>query len=553
MSNQETIDILEKFEDFLSIGNVFMDGMRTVGWVVIKGLSILVDGMENVIDTILLTKQFFQNPEVVSFIDSIRPLLWVLLALSLIITGYMLIFQRKLDAETIGINLIVSISVLVLMFSGMERVNQFTDEAIRAINNGSLYSVDNGTISENIISRNITDLVEFDKNNWENPEKIQSLPLSIVRNIKITEKLKHEELNLQHPEVAQHYLTWKNGSVELAELEQDGENGWNEEYYYRFSVDWLTIVITLGALGFTLFAIAYKLARLSFELVFNQLLATIIAPVDIHDGQKTKKILQNILGIFIVVILIFLSMKLYMIGTVWLENNLDGWAYLIALIGFSVAVIDCPNIVERLFGIDAGLRNGWGLAVGAYATEKFGNGLAKAIKGKLSAEHTLEDINQGQSKNQRIETEHVIGNQSPLSKLQPKSPFESNVNQSLAGHLAGSGMKAVSQTGTEAQDINLAIGKNRQGHLNAASSPYSEDLSVNNKGQQTSTQNDQNHQTKKHSIDFSNGFADENESLAYETNRHSQENGNDQRKYIIKSQSAEERLKRIKKREKVKS
>ncbi|RST60085.1 hypothetical protein D5F11_008445 [Siminovitchia terrae] len=59
-----------------------------------------------------------------------------------------------------------------------------------------------------------------------------------------------------------------------------------------------------------------------------------------------------------------------MIGTAYMEETLDTFPYLIALIAFYLAVIDGPNIVKRLFGIDAGLKNGWGILAGAYAGSK---------------------------------------------------------------------------------------------------------------------------------------------------------------------------------------
>nr|WP_215192805.1 hypothetical protein [Exiguobacterium sp. s7] len=154
-----------------------------------------------------------------------------------------------------------------------------------------------------------------------------------------------------------------------SKLDQGGVE-WNNQYYYRYQPNWLTIFVTLGIMGFTLFSIAYKLARLSFELAFNYVLAILVAPADLHSGQKTKKVIQSILNTFLVIILIFVSIKLYTIGTAYLAETLDGFAYLIALIAFSVALIDGPNMVERLFGIDAGLKRGWGVALGAYATGK---------------------------------------------------------------------------------------------------------------------------------------------------------------------------------------
>lgn len=66
---------------------------------------------------------------------------------------------------------------------------------------------------------------------------------------------------------------------------------------------------------FTMLTIAIKLAKLFFELAFNYVLAKIIAPADIHSGQKTKKIIDNISSIFVATIMIFLSLKIYMIGT----------------------------------------------------------------------------------------------------------------------------------------------------------------------------------------------------------------------------------------------
>ncbi|MFS2168589.1 hypothetical protein ACCD09_33240, partial [Variovorax sp. Varisp62] len=73
----------------------------------------------------------------------------------------------------------------------------------------------------------------------------------------------------------------------------------------------------------------------------------------------------------------------------------EGIPYLIALIAFSIAVVDGPIMCERLFGIDAGLKSGWGALAGGFAmakvlesvinmmgrTAKGGANLAKVIGG----------------------------------------------------------------------------------------------------------------------------------------------------------------------------
>src|SRR5699024_7133437 len=110
----------------------------------------------------------------------------------------------------------------------------------------------------------------------------------------------------------------------------------------------------------------------------------IIASIEVHYGQKTKKILTSIFNTFFSIILIFLSMNIYIIGTGWLADELSGIAYLITLIAFSVAVIDGPNIVEKLFGIDAGLKSGLGMMMGAYGGAKMATGASKFVKNKMS-------------------------------------------------------------------------------------------------------------------------------------------------------------------------
>jgi hypothetical protein len=389
MSKDEIAKKINEFADYLNIASIFSDSFRWLAWIMVKGIAFFVDGLEKVTDEVLLIKQFFQNPEIVAFVDTIRPFLYILLALNLLFVGYLLIFQKKFDREGIAINLFIALAVVALLGTGMEKANDFTDEAIKAVKTDHLYQKDdNASLSDTIIQRNVTDLVMFDKNGWSTTEldSPNDFPPSKAKNISIKQRFTKDDmsevdikLSSESDDISKHFLVLGEGGADkIAKFDQSGLE-WNNEYYYRYDVDWLTLLVTLAVMGFTLFSIAYKLARLSFELAFNYVLAIIIAPADIHDGQKTKKVIQSILNTFLVIILIFLSMKIYMIGTVYLADQLDGMAYLIALIAFSVAVIDGPNIVERLFGIDAGLKSGWGVLAGAYAGGRMVTGLGKSL------------------------------------------------------------------------------------------------------------------------------------------------------------------------------
>jgi len=378
MTDSELISKFKDLEDVFNLSNLVNDALRTVGWILVRGLAVIIDGLEEVTNTILLTKTFFNNPEVVEFVQTIQPFLYVILAGSFLFTGYLIIFQKKFDREGFLINVFITLLVLGLLSPTMIKVNDFSDEAIAQTNSSNLYDENDSTISNKILLQNIHDLVLYDKKDFKVPgqkEKMNNIPESLVKNLRVNEVFNQNDFSLSDTgiKLSESFVMWDGKEAVLGELDQSGVE-WNNQYYYRYHPNWLTILVTLGVMGFTLFSIAYKLARLSFELAFNYILAILVAPADLHSGQKTKKVIQSILNTFLVIILIFVSIKLYTIGTAYLADTLDGLAYLIALIAFSAALIDGPNMVERLFGIDAGLKRGWGVALGAYAV---GKGTAK--------------------------------------------------------------------------------------------------------------------------------------------------------------------------------
>jgi hypothetical protein len=390
--DEEVTRILEKFSDFLEVTNPISYMLRWIGWVIIKGLAWLVDSLSNITDSILGLKMFYDSVEITSFVEFLIPLSVILMGFSLLYTGYQLIFQKKLDREAIIVNVFLIMFFFALIQEGMEKANQFTDKAIDALD-----VVEEGSISQKVIKDNMTDLAQFDVTGWNTTElkhpnripKDRIFKINITQSIDKDFELAGEKMTDTGREVYSHRLEYDDvGNAKKVKLDNGFFTAFKEKYY-RWDWNFCTIAITLGITAFTMLTIAIKLAKLFFELTFNYVLAIIIAPADIHSGQKTKQILQSILNTFLVTIMIFLSMKIYLIGTEFITDKLDGVAYLIALFAFSLAVIDGPNIVERLFGIDAGLKSSWGAVAGGYAVAKGVTGAtmgtANTLKG-LSSE-----------------------------------------------------------------------------------------------------------------------------------------------------------------------
>ncbi|MBE7106390.1 hypothetical protein FT637_26275 [Bacillus cereus] len=372
MKDEEILKTIEEFSDYLQVGDIVNYVLRWLGWFLIQGLSLVVDALEGVTDAILGIKGFFNSPEIQNFIDMLYPLFVVLLAISFLYIGYMFIMNKQMNRSQIIINIFVTLSVLCLLSTGMTKVDKFTDDAIAVVK-----SEQKGSLSDEIIKKNITDIAVIDQNGWKKKEDMNpknNIPEKNIRQIDITEKIdsdfkftKDKDLSDGGQKILQNKRVMDAlGVASLAEL-KDGWFDFFPEKYYRWHWNFWNIFFTLLITGATLLLVSIKLARLFYELAFNYLLANILAPADVANGQKLKAVLSNILNIFIATIMIFLSLKLYIMGTAFLHDKLNGVPYLIALAAFSMAVLDGPAVVERLFGIDIGLKSSWGMLAGGLA------------------------------------------------------------------------------------------------------------------------------------------------------------------------------------------
>ncbi|PED08278.1 pLS20_p028 family conjugation system transmembrane protein [Bacillus pseudomycoides] len=379
MNDEKVLEILKMFNDYLEIGGFINYILRSIGWMIIIGLSYLVDALEGITDKILFVKTLFASEQVQSFVRDFQPVLYILFAFSLIYIGYTLIFNRKTNREQIAVNIFISMGVIVLLSTAMMQADKFTDKAIKAVDlKGS------GTTSEKIIKDGLTDVAQFDIEKWKTTKLKESnkIPQENIRRVDILEKIdKDFKVNKDNglSDVGIKVLEKKMSiAPDGKEVLIDLKNGWFDfwpDKYYRWDWDFWKIAPSLFVIGMTLLFTAIKLGKLCFELAFSYILANLVAPADVANGQKTKHILMNILNAFLIMIMIFLSLKLYLIGMNYIHENVNGIAYVVALICLSLAVVDGPVICERLFGIDAGLKNGWGVVAGGYA---LGKGISKA-------------------------------------------------------------------------------------------------------------------------------------------------------------------------------
>src|SRR5699024_8008184 len=161
-----------------------------------------------------------------------------------------------------------------------------------------------------------------------------------------------------------------------------------KERYYRYHVNWgvtiFTLLVTTFALGITL----VKVGRMMVDIVFTQFFAMFVAVTDLTGGQRTKKVLTELASSFGVLFIMVFIMQLFIYYANWvngLKSSIGMIPVVLMLIAGAWALMDAPDVVQRMMGIDAGLRSGYGAMMGAFAGASLAGKGFGAMKGVAKA------------------------------------------------------------------------------------------------------------------------------------------------------------------------
>lgn len=393
MAESEAIRVLLEFSDSLTPSNIFYFAVRFLGWGVIKLLSVLVNSAQGVLNNIMKHLNFFDSAVVNGIINKIKPLAVAFLAISLLYIAFQVMVNRKkFDVSKIPGNVIIAILVIFFLPTAMKSLGDITKESF------NLFTTNKSTLATEIISSNITDIYLYDKDNFKskdiNPRN--NIDKNNITKIDPTEEIDRGEVN--NKKVFENRVVPTTSSTSDEKYKLKRINGWFkiDSEYYRWDIKFFQIIATLLVTGLVLIFTMVKVVKLMLELAFSKIFIIGGALADISSGQKTKQMIMHILSIYIAIISVGLTLELYILGTAWLQNNVSGFGSVMINFGAGLFVIDGPNLLEKIFGVDAGLSSGVRTLMGINSAldilGKFGRGMGKTMdmaKGGLGAAAVL--------------------------------------------------------------------------------------------------------------------------------------------------------------------
>lgn len=366
---------LSQYSDFFTIGGVFESGLRWLLFEITKLLTYISDGAEGIVDKIYTLNNFFKNEQVQDIYNTFKPVLWLILTLSVLYIGYKTVIDKEFKCERIFQNFILSSMVILALPTFMSTLDKITTESINVLNKTQIE--EQTTTAKTLIKDNLYDLKYLESKNFKldgygENSKVQTNnidPKNILK-IPITTTMSSGFLNSNGEIYGKKLDIDENGEVKVVNMERTFF-GLIKEEYYRYNIDFFSLIVSLICLVLAFVLTAIKIARIIVELAFKKMFAMTLAFGDVASGQKLKTILKDILSSFAVIFTTALLLKLYIIGISWVEViDVNGFVKMFFLIGLSLMVIDAPNVIERILGIDAGIKSGWSIIAGAYTGAK---------------------------------------------------------------------------------------------------------------------------------------------------------------------------------------
>ncbi len=370
-STEELIKIYNENEDLFEQNDLVSNGLRSIGVGLLSFFVKFAASANNLFDKSFGMLNFTKYGPVKNFLKEWQVVWVALLCASLGWLGITLVFNSDKKPKFVT-NLCVGILVVTSM-SWM--ISQMDSLLTREVRNEIL-----GETQENVVydmlGNNVHDLLYIDQVaglenlNKKNADGVKyadiKTPLTKEKwkSLKVNEIVFPDDVKDESKVIMENFKTDlydKNGKTktELSEC-YDGV-AWTDllnTYYYRYSFDWWSAILEMLSFAIVLVFFSYKVVRTCYEIVFQELLAYLYSP-NVANGQKAVKILDAMKNSYIVILLSVVSVKINLLATEYVSGkNWGGFTKGLILFFVALAVIDGPNIVQKITGEDVGLSDG---------------------------------------------------------------------------------------------------------------------------------------------------------------------------------------------------
>ena len=389
------LDYLINYSQFFELDTIIHTSLRYVGWLFIRGLVGLVDETQKVVLEVLDFSTIMNSEDIKSLLNTFSGAAYGIAAAALTVYFIRYIMSDKLKVKTMFDSFLLGLGTMLL---GSIVIGNLLTASVDVARH--LYdthgTADNYAMS--IINSNTVDLYTLFGTGFDPVSSRTKLTRDTVHYFDVNETLKKDRVE---DEVLKNTLSKKvilnaSGGIELDEVNKFLWIGIPQNYY-RYHINMAPIMAFLIVVNIVYVLSAFKFVQLIYEILFNQTILPLYSFLELNGASSLKKILNNIKNAIFAIILGALVLKTYTYIQIFITTKqFSPVTSFIIQLAIGLAVIDGPNIVQKLTGYDAGFKSataaffgaGYTAAKGAGAVINAGKWAGGKIKSRMQGKNS---------------------------------------------------------------------------------------------------------------------------------------------------------------------
>ncbi|AOM34601.1 pLS20_p028 family conjugation system transmembrane protein [Enterococcus faecium] len=368
-------------------GNFYSQFGLWIGWSVIKSMFAIVDGIQNMIPEVLDLFSFIESTGMNKVYQSVLSTVVIgLMILSLMFVGYKMITGKgTVDLKSVGMNVVMSVALILLMPTLIGSTEKLSGIMFAKTLYNDATSINNqdGGVAWSLIEQGVTDLAyinktdqysTIDKTNDRNnltKENFWKTDLTQVLTDNVIDKMEKENPtadNLRYELVENsdnEFVATKFSDNFLSTFVDGIKSG-----YYRYQANLWGISFGLIALAVAYVFSAFIIITAILELAFKRVLGVLVFATDLETGQRSKQVLSDILQCYLTVGFQGFGLSMFAMFINYLNTgegiSANIFIKTIAYICAVFVLIKGSGTVMRYFGVDIGLKEGYGQLASAF-------------------------------------------------------------------------------------------------------------------------------------------------------------------------------------------
>lgn len=362
-----------------STTDIFLMFFRMLGFGFIKILASIADTCYEGLNQIYNALDFAYSSELLALNKRYSFLYKLVFVISVAMLGLYLIGRNT----TNQLNTTTCIMLIAVIIIGMPIFTEKLGELTKA---GASYAQEQWTsdadklkldsISGAIVSDYLIDLKKVDNNiNEKNVKKLENAVKKNTgynnidedskewRYIDINEAMDYKEESFKNNIWDQKIEKGENGYT-LTEL-----STWvpfMDKYYYRYQMSsWIQPILLLLILSVILMLTIFRCGVFIVDIAAAQVYMPFVAITDLTSGQRIKEGIKHVFVLFGSIFLCIALIGIYFVGYNWINVHIQmSLVKIIFQLALAWKIIDGPDLIERILGVDVGVKDGWKTIIG---------------------------------------------------------------------------------------------------------------------------------------------------------------------------------------------